>query len=169
MKKNLFLSCCFSLFLFGSLWAQDRTVSGTVTSEDDGTPLAGVSVIVKGTTRGVNTDATGKFQFSVPTSATKLVFSFVGFEKKEIPLGTRSEMNVGLKSDNQLGEVIVTGYGGALTKREITGSISSVKGKLIEICLFRVSTVRCKAVLRVCRYKPPMAFLVEQYRCVFVV
>jgi TonB-linked SusC/RagA family outer membrane protein len=132
MKKNLFLSCCFSLFLFGSLWAQDRTVSGTVTSEDDGTPLAGVSVIVKGTTRGVNTDATGKFQFSVPTSATKLVFSFVGFEKKEIPLGTRSEMNVGLKSDNQLGEVIVTGYGGALTKREITGSISSVKGKLIE-------------------------------------
>jgi TonB-dependent starch-binding outer membrane protein SusC len=132
MKKKLLLSCCFSLFLLGSLWAQERAISGTITSEDDGIPLAGVSVIIKGTTRGVNSDAAGKFQINVPTNAIKLVFSFVGFEKKEIPIGTRNEINVGLKTDNQLGEVIVTGYGGTLTKREITGSISSVKGKSIE-------------------------------------
>ncbi|MFN4144572.1 MAG: SusC/RagA family TonB-linked outer membrane protein, partial [Runella sp.] len=133
MRKQLLASLGLLLCLFGSVWAQERTISGTVKSSEDDSPLPGVSIIIKGTTRGVNTDGGGKFQISVPNANAKLVFSYVGFEKQEVTVGNRSTINVEMVSDaNQLNEVVVTGYGGALNKREITGSISKVKGQTIE-------------------------------------
>lgn len=70
MKKHLLLSLVLMLGLCTQLWAQDRVVSGKVTSSEDGSALPGVSVAVKGTTRGVQTDANGIYKVSVPNNAT---------------------------------------------------------------------------------------------------
>ncbi|MEZ4902898.1 MAG: TonB-dependent receptor plug domain-containing protein [Spirosomataceae bacterium] len=132
MRKSLLVSISLLLSFFGAVWAQERTVSGKVTS-DDGIALPGVSIVVKGTTRGINSDGEGNYRISVPNANATLVFSFVGFEKQEVKVGNRSDINVQLVVDaNQLNEVVVTGYGGTLNKREITGSISKVKGQAIE-------------------------------------
>lgn len=133
MRKFLLTSVCLLLTLCVQLRAQERMVTGTITGSDDGAPLPGVSVVVKGTVKGTNTDSEGKYRISVPDAKSVLIFSFVGFEKQEISVGNRTEINLQLTSDaNQLNEVVVTGYGGTLNKREITGSISKVKGQLIE-------------------------------------
>ncbi|GAA4451661.1 SusC/RagA family TonB-linked outer membrane protein [Nibrella saemangeumensis] len=112
--------------------AQDRTVIGKVTSSDDGTPLPGVTVQVKGTTRGTSTDSEGNYRINAADNA-RLVFSFIGFNAQEVAIGGRSTVNVTLQSNTtELSEVVVTGYGGTLSKREITGSISKIKGSDIE-------------------------------------
>ena len=88
--------------------AQVKTVTGHVTSADNGEPLIGVSVSVPGTTIGVNTDADGRFTLSnLPASAKQLRFSFIGMEAQVLPV--KSVMNVSLKSnDKMLGGVVVT-------------------------------------------------------------
>jgi TonB-dependent starch-binding outer membrane protein SusC len=102
-------------------------VSGTVV-EEDGTPLPGVNVVVKGTTVGTVTDSNGKFSIEVASPESVLVFSFIGFVVQEIPLGGQTTVNVTLKADTQtLSEVVVVGYG-TQEKKDVTGSISSVKG-----------------------------------------
>ena len=110
MKKFLLLS--FTLFFMTAIVsAQQRVVSGKVTSEDDGTGLPGVNVLVKGTTNGTITDVDGNYSISVSDGAT-LVFSFVGFESQEIAVGSRSSVDVSLSSDiKQLSEVVVTAAG----------------------------------------------------------
>ena len=109
--------------------AQDVAVSGRITSSDDGSPLPGVSVQVRGTTRGVTTDATGAYRISVPASA-KLVFSFIGYSNQEISVGNRTSLNITLQSNAaDLNEVVVTGYGGTVNRREFTGAISKISGK----------------------------------------
>jgi TonB-linked SusC/RagA family outer membrane protein len=120
-----------SLSLFFSVpilvWAQERVVTGRVTSSDDGSTLPGVNVVVKGTTVGTVTDAEGSYRITAPESGT-LVFSFVGFQTLEIPIGTQSVVNAQLRMDvTQLGEVIVTGYG-VQEKRKLATAISSVSG-----------------------------------------
>ncbi len=132
MKKILQLSI-FSLLMITqlSVMAQDRTVSGKVTSADDGSTLPGVNVVVKGTTTGAVTDSNGTYTLSVPQSST-LVFSFIGLMTQEIEVGARSIIDVQMASDiTQLQEVIVTGYG-IEQKRDVTGSVSSVKGTAIQ-------------------------------------
>lgn len=117
-----------------SLWgtevmAQERTVTGKVTSQEDGSPLPGVNVVVKGTTTGTATDANGNFSITVPSGEATLVFSFIGLESQEIAVGTRSTIDVALATDvRQLSEVVVTGYQTQL-KREITGSVSTIGGE----------------------------------------
>ncbi len=128
MTKKLLL--CFILLFSGTIWAQDRTITGKVVG-DDGSTLPGVSVLVKGTSRGVNSNSDGTYSINASPTA-KLVFSFVGFTTQEILVGNRSTINVNLMSDNTLNEVTITGYGGALKKRETTGATSSVKGREIE-------------------------------------
>lgn len=76
MRKFLLASICLLVSFCMQLQAQERTVSGTVTSSEDGTALPGVTVVVKGTTKGVNTDADGKYKISLANGA-QLVFSFV--------------------------------------------------------------------------------------------
>lgn len=131
MRKILLLGLAF-LMATASAFAQDRVVTGTVTSGEDGLPIPGASVVVKGTTIGTATDLDGKFTLNVPQQNNTLVFSFVGSEMQEVNIGNRSQINVILQPDTRsLEEVIVTGYG-TQPKREVTGAVSSVKGELIE-------------------------------------
>jgi TonB-linked SusC/RagA family outer membrane protein len=107
------------------------TITGTV-SEEDGTPLPGVNVVVKGTTIGTVTDSNGAFSLDVPSPDAVLVFSFIGFISQEIPISGQTVVNVTLKADTQtLSEVVVVGYG-TQEKKDVTGSISSVKGSDFE-------------------------------------
>ncbi len=128
--RKILLSVLFSFVLL-NVWGQERSIKGKVFT-DDGSVLPGVSVVVKGSTKGVNTSGNGDFNI-VTNVGDILVFSYVGFTSKEIKIANQSTIDVLLKEDgNVLNEVVVVGYGGTLNKREITGSISSVKGKSIE-------------------------------------
>jgi TonB-linked SusC/RagA family outer membrane protein len=110
MKK--FLLTCFALVFALSLWAQERTVTGKVTSADEGTPLPGVNVVVKGTTNGTVTDTDGNFSLSIPGTGASLVFSFIGLKTEEIQIGERSVVDVQLSLDvQQLSEVVITAQG----------------------------------------------------------
>jgi TonB-linked SusC/RagA family outer membrane protein len=111
--------------------AQERSVSGKVLSGDDNTALPGVSVAVKGTTRGTTTDANGEYRINIPTTQAVLVFSAVGFVNQEVTVGNKSAINITLTTDTRaLNEVVVVGYG-SLKKSQTTGAISSVTPKQI--------------------------------------
>jgi len=118
-----------SFFLIASYsWAQDRTVSGTVTDKDG--PLPGVNVIVKGTTIGTTTDLDGNYKLSVSSDAEALVFTYIGYEKTEVTIGSKSVIDVTLNPDvQQLGEVVVTALGVSREKRSIGYSTQSVDGE----------------------------------------
>jgi len=130
MRKKLFASALSGIFLLFSLsiFAQSKTVTGTVTDKD-GAAVAGASVVVKGTNLGTNTNAGGEFSISVPASAKTLVVSFVGLAPQEVAIG-EGRLNVSLKdaTSNDLNEVVVVGYGSA-RKRDLTGSVASVTSK----------------------------------------
>ncbi|MEI7581916.1 SusC/RagA family TonB-linked outer membrane protein [Runella sp.] len=128
MRKILFLS--FLLVCAGcvTVVAQDRKITGKVTSAEDGSALPGVSVVVKGTSKGVNTDGSGSYSIDAPNSAT-LVFSFVGTLTQEIAVGTRTAINVVLAADTkQLSEVVVTAVGIQRDKKALAFAVSNVKG-----------------------------------------
>ena len=128
LRKSLFWMACLSV-LFAK--AQDRSVTGKVTSSEDGSAMPGVSITVKGTTRGANTDSEGNYRIATTDNA-KLVFSFVGFSTVEVEVGNRSVINVQISADTKtLNEVVVTGYGSQI-KRDLTGNIAQVKAKDIE-------------------------------------
>ena len=125
MRKNLLLSLAL-LFCFGIVFAQDRTISGKVTSAEDGSSIPGVNVVVKGTTIGAVTDIDGNYKFDIPADGGILIFSFIGIETQEIEIGSRSVIDISMMSDTeQLEEVIVTAYGTS-TRRAFTGSASVV-------------------------------------------
>lgn len=131
MRRNLLNSLFLSLLFCLPLLAQDFTVSGRVTSSEDGSSLPGVSVQVKGTNRGATTDANGNYRISVSTNG-RLIFSFIGFTSREIVVGNQSTINAELSSAaNNLDEVVVVAYG-VQRKRDITGSIASVSNKDIK-------------------------------------
>ncbi|MBX2946657.1 MAG: SusC/RagA family TonB-linked outer membrane protein [Cyclobacteriaceae bacterium] len=112
MKK--FLLFFFALLVLGGpLLAQERTVTGKVTSADDGSPLPGVNVVIKGSTAGTVTDSEGNYRISgVPASGGTLIFSFIGLQTQEVLIGDRTTINVSLASDiQQLSEVVVTAQG----------------------------------------------------------
>ncbi|MCB8964481.1 MAG: TonB-dependent receptor [Bacteroidales bacterium] len=134
MKKRfaIFLSC---LLFVGIQFAQAQTVriTGTITGSEDGMPLPGVSVVVKGTTIGAASDANGKYDLSgVPADAQTLVVSYLGYVTQEIGIGGRSEINVVMVSDSkQIDEVIVVAYGTS-TKSSFTGSAGTVKTEQLQ-------------------------------------
>lgn len=131
MKK--FLRLC-SLFVFAiaissNSWAQDRSVTGIVTSIDDGSTLPGVNVVIKGTTTGTITDFDGKYTLNVSDGAV-LVYSFIGYVSEEIEVGSRSVIDVQLSSDvKQLSEVVVTALGIERQKRELGYGVSSISSE----------------------------------------
>jgi TonB-dependent starch-binding outer membrane protein SusC len=130
MKK--FLLMCFLLAFAVSGWAQERTVSGRVTSTEDGSALPGVNVILKGSSVGTATDGDGRYSLIVPSSSGVLVFSFIGLKAQEIQIGDRSVVDASLAVDaTELSEVVVTGYGTQL-KQDLTGNIARIKTKDIE-------------------------------------
>ncbi|HEX6983703.1 MAG TPA: TonB-dependent receptor [Balneolaceae bacterium] len=112
-------------------YAQSREVTGTVTSAD-GTTLPGVSILVKGTSNvGTATDVNGNYSLQVPVGSNVLVFSFIGFETKEVIIGNRSVIDVQLERNiEQLDDVVVTGYGSQI-EEELTGNIGRVSGEEI--------------------------------------
>ena len=123
MKFSIVLLLVASINMFAQ---QGITISGTVT--DNGDPLPGVSVRVKGTTIGDATDVNGKYQLIVPNADAVLVFSFVGYVTTERTVGTQRDINVNLAEDTQqIDEVVVVGYG-TTRKGDLTGAITSVQG-----------------------------------------
>ncbi|MEK6478288.1 TonB-dependent receptor [Catalinimonas sp. 4WD22] len=111
-------------------YAQERTVSGTVSSSEEGS-LPGVNVLVKGTTTGTVTDLDGNYRITVPSSESVLVFSSIGYTSEEVTVGNRSTIDIELLPDiKSLSEVVVVGYG-TQERARVTGAISSVSAKEI--------------------------------------
>ncbi|WP_372745176.1 SusC/RagA family TonB-linked outer membrane protein [Lutibacter sp.] len=141
MKKTKQVKKAFLIvlgFLFAlNLSAQERTISGKVTSTDDPLGLPGVNIIIKGTTKGVSTDMDGAYTINVPNNNAVLVFKYIGFLTKEVTVGTNKTIDVVLSADvSNLDEVVVVGYG-SQKKSDITGSVSSVKSE--ELTAFPVA------------------------------
>ncbi|MBC3845239.1 TonB-dependent receptor [Winogradskyella echinorum] len=123
-KISLLLMLFFSFYAF----AQQIEINGQVTSSNDGLPLPGVSVIVKGTTKGVSTNIDGKYSISVNVG-DQLEFSYLSFKTVTITVGNEKVINVSLEDDIEtLNEVVVIGYG-TQKRKEVTGSIASVSGE----------------------------------------
>lgn len=105
----------------------ERPITGTV-KDATGTPLPGVSVLVKGTNRGTVTDLDGKFSLSVSEGGS-LVFSFIGYASQSVTVGSQNVLDIVLQEDSQaLEEVVVIGYG-TMKKSDLTGSVGSVRGE----------------------------------------
>ena len=118
------LSLLLALPLAG--WAQSRTITGTVLSEDNG-PLISAGVVVKGTNAGALTDQEGKFNVTASPSDT-LVFAYLGYESQEVAVGEQTNIEVTLiPREQSLDEVVVVGYG-TMQKSDVAGSIVSVRG-----------------------------------------
>lgn len=129
MRKVLFLLLSV-LFLGGQVYAQSRTVTGRVTDAADGSAIPGANIQIKGTTKGTATNPEGAYTIQVDANAT-LIVSFIGFEAKEVPVGTAATLNVKLKTDSKsLDEVVVTGY---TVEKKINSTIaaSSINGAKI--------------------------------------
>lgn len=120
-------------------WAQERAVTGTVTSSEDGMPLPGVSVLVKGTTIGAVSDVNGNYKVNVLSGSDVLIFSFIGYNAREVAIGSQSKIDVVMDVNiAQLQEIVVTGYGSQV-KRDVTGAITQVKAK--DIVNFKAPSV----------------------------
>ncbi|MDX1627326.1 MAG: SusC/RagA family TonB-linked outer membrane protein [Fulvivirga sp.] len=128
MKKFLLLSFMLMFaFTFSESWAQERTVSGKVTSIENGEPLPGVNVVLKGTTTGTVTDIDGNYKLTVPSGGGTLVFSFIGLTTEEVEIGSRSVIDVQMSPDvEQLTEVIVTAQGIERKKEALGFAVSQV-------------------------------------------
>lgn len=126
MRKLLLMACL--IMLQGLLYAQERTISGQVV-DDNGESLPGVNVVLKGSTQGTITDLDGNYK--VPLNGDDdaiLVFSFIGMQTKELPVGGRSVLDVTLSQDvTQLTEVVVTAFGVEREKKALGYSVQDVK------------------------------------------
>ncbi len=132
MRKILAILLLLVGILTSPAFAQARLVSGRVTSTEDNTPLPGVNVVVKGSSTGTVTDADGRFSIQVTTDNI-IVFSYIGFTPKEVPVGESTNLNVTLVPDvQQLGEVVVTtALGIKQEKRALGYTVTEVKGEEI--------------------------------------
>jgi TonB-linked SusC/RagA family outer membrane protein len=110
MRKFLLTLIALAIVLFS--YAQERNVSGKVTSAEDSSPLPGVNVVVKGTTNGTVSDTDGNYIIKVPANGSVLVFSFIGLESQEVEIGGRTTVDLQMTTDvKQLSEVVVTAQG----------------------------------------------------------
>lgn len=110
---------------------QDRALKGTII-DDTGVPLAGATVVVKGTSKGVTTDFDGNFELKVPIDATTLVISYLGFVTQEVNIVGKTTLDIKMLADNlALSEVVVIGYG-TEKKALLTGSVSAISAKELE-------------------------------------
>lgn len=131
---NLFTKKLLAFFIFLSLagWAQaqTKTIKGTVISSEDNSPLAGVSISVKGKTSGTTTDSSGNFSITAATGDV-LQVSYVGYTSREIKIDNNTNLSITLESSSaKLNEVVVVGYGTQL-KRNVTSSIAKLDNKVL--------------------------------------
>lgn len=134
MKRKLYLSTFLMLLMAvvlttTNIFAQGRKVSGKVTDAGDNSGLPGVSVVIKGSSKGVTTDVNGIYSIDVAGASDVLVFSYVGYLNQDVVVGNQSTVNVGMAlSENSLEELVVTGYTSE-KKKDIIGSVSIVNTK----------------------------------------
>ena len=130
MRKRLYLLLAFLWMGVCMLSAQTKNVSGRILSAENDEPIAGATVLVKGTSIGVASDAHGHFTLKVPESATELIVSFMGMETQEV--GIKANLTIRLKSANEkLDEVMVVAYGTA-KKSSFTGAAEVIKNEQLE-------------------------------------
>jgi len=133
MKRTISFLVCLLLFGLTAIFAQDIQIKGTVTGDDDGEPLPGVSVLVKGTTTGTATTVDGEYTLAVPSNAT-LVFSAVGYETVEIPVAGKAIIDVALTSKVVgLDEVIVAAMATGTPRKKLTVSVDKVGSEELEL------------------------------------
>jgi len=128
-RSTLWKSGVLSLLLLGFAlsvtFAQQRTVTGTVTSEDQGA-LPGVNIVVQGTTQGAVTDGQGNYSISVSGDDATLVFSFIGYSTQAVPVGNQTTLNITLAPDvTSLDEIVVTAYA-TQKKKDLTGAVGII-------------------------------------------
>lgn len=127
--KKILLFCSVMVLFAHSIMAQGRAVTGTVISEEDGEPIPGVSVLLKGTAVGTVTNIDGTYSINVVDGQSVLVFSFVGLLAQEVTVGNQNEINITMSSDiKSLNEVIVTALGVSRDERSLGYAIQSVSG-----------------------------------------
>jgi TonB-linked SusC/RagA family outer membrane protein len=132
LYKHLSLTALLALFVASVAMGQERVVSGTVT-DDTGSGMPGVNVLVKGTNIGTATSADGSFRLNVPSDQAVLVVSFIGYATKEIAVGSQTNLTVALDLDvTSLQEVVVTGYT-TDQRKDVTGAVATVKSKALTV------------------------------------
>ena len=132
MKRTSLLFLGLLLFLGMSVsFAQSKKITGKVTSADDGSALPGVTVTIKGTGKGTQTDGSGAYSIDAASNQT-LVFTFVGMSTQEITVGSKNVIDVSLAGDdNQLEQLVVVGYG-TQNRKDMTSAISTVRGDALK-------------------------------------
>ena len=151
-SKNLFSLCLVAMALSGATdpvfadsadktgrevmttyqQKKGRTVTGTITDAVDGSPLIGVNIKLKGTTTGVISDIDGNYSIEVDSRKSILIFSYIGYKTREVPVEDLGVINVKLTSDNELLDEVVIVGSGTQKKVSVTGAISSVKGAALK-------------------------------------
>lgn len=129
MKFKLLLG--FALLLMAQLAIAQRALTGKVTDAETNEPLIGATVNVTGTTVGAATDASGIYRITVPADATSLTISYTGYERKVLPIGAGSELDVALNTSSILDEIVITGYA-AEKKKDLLGAVAVLHVKDIE-------------------------------------
>jgi len=134
MRNFLRISCTLmAILIFHFANAQERAVSGNVTAQEDGSPIPGVNVILKGTTLGTVTDFDGNYKLNVPEEGGSLIFRFIGLTTVEEEIGSRSIIDVAMGYEStQLTEVIVTAVGIQREARALGYSVENVKGEQVQ-------------------------------------
>jgi TonB-linked SusC/RagA family outer membrane protein len=128
MRNKLvkFFLICLLISISGNLAAQSIPISGTIT-DNNGEPLVGVSITIKGTSQGTISDLDGMYSISVPNSKSELVFSYIGYSTQTITVGNQKVINVPLKENTLLlDEAVVIGYG-SQRKQDLSMAVSTVK------------------------------------------
>lgn len=131
MVRKIVLSIAAILFASVSVFAQNKQITGTVTSTD-GKPVAGATVVVEGTNIGTSTDMNGKYTISAPSNGL-LTFSFIGYVDTSIAVNSKTIVNATLSEDTEnIDEVIVVGYGSGRKVGSIIGSVEQVKADKLQ-------------------------------------
>ena len=129
--KRMILLIFFSVMLCGQLLAQSRIITGRVTDAKDGSPLPGVTVSIRGTSKGTITNANGDYRIEITKPTDVLVYSFIGYGNVEFPVPADNSRNVQLNMDDKtLQEVVVTGYVD-IKRKDATSSSASIAGDKI--------------------------------------
>ena len=125
------ISVLFFFLLGITLYAQDRTITGTVTSMEDGLPIPSANVLIKGTSTGTSTDFDGNYTISAKQGDV-IEFSYIGFKTVEITVTNQNTLNIALETQvSDLEEVVIIGYG-SQKKSDLTGAITTVDSEVIE-------------------------------------